>query len=941
MPGCRQPLMPLAVTDRKFANLSNCRLARNEWGRIAIGKCFLRLKSIRITVLLWLVLSGVTHAQFLEPFESAVPSWERRESDCVIPDANWTQRRSNEFDVKNRFEKISFTTGSGTQILISHDIPPVHLIPELLPSVRIKASRPGTQVMVRVVLPTTPSPTGQGPLTTLLPGPMYFATGEWQTLSFAQESRNLQQKLQEEIWLLRRKHGSHVSPQNAYVDKIVLNLYSGPGETVVQVDDLVVVGMVDAKPVADRVSVRAPVHHDASVQTVGFSESIAHSPSVDDKQPSLVVRDGTVLLVEKKPFLPRIIQHQGESFEYLRSLGFNVVELTSTATYEQLQEARQLDLWIVCPPPPSIGLAPIEFQFDRVLAWSVGEELTGRNLQTVEQRIREIRESDLREGRPIVGHTATHWTKFAQSLDILSIGLEPIGTSFLASQYSDWISQRGQSISNNKPVWADIQTDFPKQLTNQISAIADTVPPTPIEPQQIKFLVYEAITGGARGLRFKSRSRLDGIDPSTRLRALTIEWLNTEISRLEPWIVAGALRGEIPTNDPELEVYAISTNRSRLLLIQRPTHHEQYWAGDAVVRTVRFRDPDTTFSERAMLISETGLQPLALTRNLGGNDLLIENCPYSAAVVLSQDPLIFNKLNQSYQRVGQASSFQLHTELTRQWLAIIQLIANQLDRMGRGSPASSGALNAAVNAFRNASSLIAGNSEATALPFLDQTDERLAFVRREMITEPLGMFQSKTSSPLVAHASLIPLHWELASRLGESQWNPNSLAGGDFEDLQHLARSGWENRRLDDDLVATKVELTESARVDGKYGLHMEVSEKSTSPTIDATPLWISSPRIPVRGGQLVRIHGWVNIPQVIGGNMDGLMIIDTLGGEAMAERIPVTEGWQEFTLYRGVASDRELQITFALTGFGNVQLDEVTIRTVDLPGIERQARAE
>ena len=70
-------------------------------------------------------------------------------------------------------------------------------------------------------------------------------------------------------------------------------------------------------------------------------------------------------------------------------------------------------------------------------------------------------------------------------------------------------------------------------------------------------------------------------------------------------------------------------------------------------------------------------------------------------------------------------------------------------------------------------------------------------------------------------------------------------------------------------------------------------------------------------------------------------MIIDSLGGPSMAERIPVTDGWQEFTLYRGVESDRELQITFALTGAGEAMFDEVTIRTVDLPSSERQASVE
>lgn len=120
----------------------------------------------------------------------------------------------------------------------------------------------------------------------------------------------------------------------------------------------------------------------------------------------------------------------------------------------------------------------------------------------------------------------------------------------------------------------------------------------------------------------------------------------------------------------------------------------------------------------------------------------------------------------------------------------------------------------------------------------------------------------------------------------------------------------------------------------------MEVTPKTSSLSIDATPLWITSPKIPVRVGQLVRIHGWIQVPQVIRGNMDGLMISDSLGGEAMAERIPITSGWQEFTLYRSVPFETDFQLTLALTGFGTALLDEITIRTVDVPSL-RQARRD
>ena len=261
--------------------------------------------------------------------------------------------------------------------------------------------------------------------------------------------------------------------------------------------------------------------------------------------------------------------------------------------------------------------------------------------------------------------------------------------------------------------------------------------------------------------------------------------------------------------------------------------------------------------------------------------------------------------------------------------------------MGRSSAPASGALNEAVNAFRTAQSLMDKNSPQAALEFVHRTDERLAFMRREMISGPLGMFQSKISTPFVAHSSLIPLHWELSGRISTNQWNPNGLAGGDFENLAHMTTNGWQNRRLDDELLETKVELSKAAAVDGRYGLKMSVVPKNNARTpVEATPLWVATPEVKIKNGQLIRIHGWVNVPQVIQGTHHGLTITDSLGGPDMAERVPITNGWQEFTLYRGAPKNGTISVTFALNGIGEALIDEVTLRSIDLPPTPpRQAR--
>jgi len=139
--------------------------------------------------------------------------------------------------------------------------------------------------------------------------------------------------------------------------------------------------------------------------TVTPATKLTSSKPRVEKRPSLIQRDGTVLLADKRPFFPVIIEHNGEGFDFLKAIGFNTVELKATASKEQLAEAEALGMWIVCPAPASIGVSDIGFEYDRVLAWSVGRNLKGRDLQTVQQRVREIHQR--RAGRYFVGRART------------------------------------------------------------------------------------------------------------------------------------------------------------------------------------------------------------------------------------------------------------------------------------------------------------------------------------------------------------------------------------------------------------------------------------------------------------------------------------------------------------------------------------------------------
>ncbi len=61
-------------------------------------------------------------------------------------------------------------------------------------------------------------------------------------------------------------------------------------------------------------------------------------------------------------------------------------------------------------------------------------------------------------------------------------------------------------------------------------------------------------------------------------------------------------------------------------------------------------------------------------------------------------------------------------------------------------------------------------------------------------------------------------------------------------------------------------------------------------------------------------------------------MIFDSLGGEALAERIGRTNGWKQFALYRVAPQSGAMYVTFALSGLGEAWIDDVAVQVLDAP---------
>ncbi len=674
------------------------------------------------------------------------------------------------------------------------------------------------------------------------------------------------------------------------------------------------------------------------VRPAGLAVGSADSPKNPKKMGtdhSPARRVGTVIEIAGQPFFPRIIQHNGEPFELLRDLGFNTVQLSSAPTDQQLISANDAGVWLVCPPPASLGIVPLGDAHDRIIAWSLGNRRRGPDFALGQQLRDQILQHDIRNGRPVVAEVQDGYQAWGGMLDAAIVGTSPQVVGFDVQGYGRWVDQARLALGDRIPVWADVPGEYPVELVRQIMAMAGRVPPLPMDPQTLELLAFQAIANGARGIRVTSRSRLDANDPQTRLRALTLRWLNHRLAATESWVASGVIIGHDDEMDGGTRVSALKNSRGQLLIAQRHSNQPFPVPGDSPVQTIRLPDRWSSVSDQAWHVTDEGLVPLAGRYHIGETEIQLDQAPWSSLVVVTQDPALVARINEQLNRLALRGMIDLRRELTSQWLAILQLVTEQMETEGRNTSEIHGAVTDAVNLLRQAEANAQSSAPALATFPLDQADQRLAMARQRLFRIARQPFSAHTSSPLLQHAATLPEHWVLATGLASQNrtWDPNGLAGGDFENLQHMLNAGWENARPADTSLVTEVALTASDRFDGEFALRLAARHAAAHPGLaEAPPLQITSAPVFVRANKLVRIHGWVRIPQPITSTVHGLTIYDSLGGRDLAVCCQQSAEWQEVTLYRAAGEDSEVRVRIVLEGYGEAFVDEMTVQTIDLP---------
>ena len=302
-----------------------------------------------------------------------------------------------------------------------------------------------------------------------------------------------------------------------------------------------------------------------------------------------------------------------------------------------------------------------------------------------------------------------------------------------------------------------------------------------------------------------------------------------------------------------------------------------------------------------------------------------------APVLFTQDPLFVGELTRFSAQVGPRAA-QLTRQLAIEKLQSIQRVGSPAGQLGAPGQIDERIVGVQKNMQSCDGYLTARNYPAACL-YARRALRALGAIERQRWQAAVEGLGSPVASPGAVSLDTLPWHRSLVQRIAASRPGPNRLAGGDFETIDAMLAAGWRYYQNAPSGVQTGADLVSDAAHSGRAGVLLSVrAEDAKNPpaVFETPPAWLTSPPVAVEAGQLLRISGWVNVAAAITGSVDGLMVVDSLTGQTLAQRVDRTVGWQPFTLYRAAPQSSQVTVTFVLSGLGEARIDDVTIETLD-----------
>jgi hypothetical protein len=880
------------------------------------------------------VLLVVAHGQqtLQQGFEGRDPIWAPGAADAAYKET--AHRITDEFaHGGRRSEYIELETDAGSYIHYTCDIGKALLADELNVSIWIKANRPGVQLLCRVVLPREHDPQNlDRPLTCLIKVDEYQITGRWQQLTLRQPMKRLRDQLQ----LMRADQKRDVIGEGAYIDRLVLNLWGGKGQTQVWIDDM------EVSPVEEATRPQEPVAPDGA----------PGKPAVN-RRSDAVQLEGNKLLVDGKPIFPLMIRHTGTPLKTLYDAGFTVIAMDESSPPGVLDEAVALGFKVMptvgppAAPDPANGrpegVLTANDAFARrasrfidkgaLLAFNLGANYDSEQFKSVTHAAQAFHAVD--PMRPIAVDVTDGCQAYSRGVDQVMLGFHrwPLFTAMELTAYRDWLTQRRQLAQPGAFCWTWIQTHTPDWfLTTAYDRDASGAFTEPIGPQaeQIRLMAYAAVGSGCRGLGFWS-DRFLADSHTGRDRLLALALLNQEMEMLEPILVEGREPTWIETSRPEVKAAVIRTKNAVLVLPMWIGGGAQYVPGQDAVAELSVSVPLVPPSWGAWMVSPAEVQSLKVERVLGATRVKLHDFSLTAAVVFTSDLSGMVVRFQTQQRRMAPFAAQWAHDQAAEELAKAEKVDAELTKAGRGLPDSAQLLDKARDSLDKSGRLERDSNHEEAYEAAQESLRSVRILMRAHWDQAIKPLDGQpTASPYAESFYTLPKHYRFMEEIKDLRLGANMLTQGDFEEGPGRDWKNWLMQQAPslDEVTSAARRVTDDPH-EGRQCLMLQQSpkDKALPPlALERSFAALLSPAVHLAPGTPVAVSAWVRIPEAITASADGVLFYDSAGGEPLAVRLTGPTKWKKITLYRRVPANGAINVTMALTGLGTVYFDDVRI---------------
>ena len=917
------------LTDSKLTTEA-CQSHNSEWGRFAVGLGLFPICLSRgLTCLLLLFCQSPRNAVaqtkenapipvLLDNMDGPQPALRlvNRLAGLVIHHQSIDPSRTR-FGRGSEHIRLSCPSGSSAQL--AYSVPPAVVIEELRAEAWVLCNRPGLRLAATVVLPRTKNPTTGLPFELLVRGALSNPSGTWQQLTLG----NMPQDVACLTRVARAQHGSALDQRGAYMSHLVLLAPGGPGVTEIAVDRLAVFGAISstlAQPSPS--SNTAPSRKHIRGETIRGGEANFFPPN-----------SRSAISASSRQTAPSqalcIIQWQGEPLEMLAKLGFEAVAMQRLPTPEESEQAKKNGLSLICPPPTPKQLSEQGMGDDlsAVQTWEMSEPVTPDELELANRWQQLLKRHDVDEKRPLLISAQIYTREASRIGDVVLLNRPLLGSGLSLQDYSTWLTARQRLARPGTPLWTAVETELSPPATRQLAALCPTAGRhNSASYAQIVAMTSVAIGAKSRGFYFRSHSSLAEKDPNTRRRALSLELANLRLGLAKPWLTQGKVLAGARATLPNLSALVLQVERSQLLV---PVHWSDTFEASEQQPTagpVSFIVPGVAESSEAYLLTFAGPERVRHQRVTGGIRVSVDQLRHDALLLLTDDRQAFSQVAR-YLRRHLPRAARIHRELAALQLQESIQVTQRLSPTLTSARELQEQLGQARRELQLCDQHLAGQ------------DFELAYQQAQRVEQSLQrsekMLRDEVRPSWEYGLATLPDQLQLQTALSHSPRAANRLAGGGFEDLAAMLQAGWRHQQLPLEGITSAVRLSPKAPRSGSYCLELEAQplDKTTPPAVVPTaPVWITSAPIAARAGDLIEITGVARVPTELHGSVDGLQIIDSLGGLEMALRIGATPSWQPFRVLRAATSDTQVSVTLALTGFGTAQVDDLAIRRIRLP---------